>query len=230
MDGLVRWLAGGRRLDLGIRIPNLGRGPAVALLFVFLLLELVWADRLNPVSLASFLTIYTALTLIGMVLFGSVAWLRSFEIFEILSGWFGRVGPVGRRTRRADLCADCTDGCQPDRCVDCAECMAARDGGDQTVELRWWITGLTERTPGEWGDAAFIILALAGVTFDGLLETSLGGSLLSILFVPLSARVRAAGGELPRPGQPPRRGVRPVPRSVRRGRGTHPAHRAGVGR
>jgi hypothetical protein len=182
----VRWVAGGRRLDFGVRIPNLGRGPAVAILFVFIVLELIWPDRLNPVSLASVLVAYTVLTLVGMVVFGSVTWLRSFEIFEILNGWFGRVGPAGRRTERTELCAGCTDECRPDHCVDCAECIAARDGGDQVVDLRWWITGLTERVPGRWSDAAFIILALAGVTFDGLQQTSLGAQILSGLFTPLS--------------------------------------------
>jgi hypothetical protein len=186
VDALVRLLAGGRRLDLGIRIPNLGRGPAVGILFVFLVLELVWPDRLQPVSLAAVLLGYTVLTLVGMVLFGSVTWLRSFEVFEILNGWFGRVGPAGRRTVRPNLCAGCTEDCVPEHCVDCAECMAARDGGDQVVDLRWWVTGLTERTVGGWGDAAFIILALAGVTFDGLQETSLGAQVLSALFTPLS--------------------------------------------
>ncbi len=186
LDALVRWLAGGRRLDLGMRIPNLVRGPAVAILFVFLILELIWPDRLQPVPLASVLVAYSVLTLVGMTMFGSVTWLRSFEIFEILNGWFGRVGPAGRRTRRAELCTGCTDECRPDHCVDCAECVAARDGGDQGVELRWWITGLTERVPGGWGDAAFIILALAGVTFDGLQQTSLGARTLSALFEPLS--------------------------------------------
>ncbi len=186
LDALIRWVGGGRRLDLGVRIPNLGRGPAVVLLFVFLIMELVWPDRLNPVSLAAALTVYTVATVVGMVVFGSVTWLRSFELFEILNGWFGRVGPAGRRTRRAALCDGCTDGCSPEHCVDCAECMAARDDDDQAVELRWWITGLTERTPGGWGDAAFIIMALAGVTFDGLQETGLGARLLSFLFTPLS--------------------------------------------
>jgi hypothetical protein len=186
LDAVVRVLAGGRRLDVGIRIPNLGRWPAVGLLFIFLVLELIWPDRLNPVSLAAVLTIYTVLTLIGMVFFGSVTWLRSFELFEVLNGWFGRVGPAGRRTVRPELCAGCTDDCRPEHCVDCAECMAARDGGDQAVELRWWITGLTERSPGGWSDAAFIILALAGVTFDGLQETSIGAYALSTLFGPLS--------------------------------------------
>jgi hypothetical protein len=185
-DALIRWIAGGRRLDLGVRIPNLGRAPAVVLLFVFLIMELVWPDRLNPVSLATALVVYTVATVLGMVVFGSVTWLRSFELFEILNGWFGRVGPAGRRTQRATLCTGCTDGCSPEHCVDCAECIAARDDDDQTVELRWWITGLTERMPGGWGDAAFIILALAGVTFDGLQETGLGARLLSFLFTPLS--------------------------------------------
>jgi hypothetical protein len=185
-DALVRRITGGRRLDLGLPLTNLGRAPAVVLLFIFIVLELVWPDRLNPVSLATVLAVYTGLTLAGMVLFGNVAWLRSFELFEILNGWFGRVGPIGRRTKRTSLCSDCSELCNPGHCVDCAECIAARESGDQRVELRWWITGLTETTRAGATDAGFILFALAGVTFDGLQETSLGGGILSILFPPLA--------------------------------------------
>jgi hypothetical protein len=65
--------------------------------------------------------------------------------------------------------------------------VAARDGGDQGIELRWWVTGLTEVQPNlGWSDAGFIILALAGVTFDGMQETTLGANILSVLFPPLS--------------------------------------------
>ena len=186
LDALIRRIAGGRRLDLGLPLPRLGRGPALVLLFAFLVLELVWPDRLNPVSLATVLAVYTGLTLAGMALFGNVSWLRSFELFEIMNGWFGRVGPVGFRTMRRSLCADCSEVCNPDHCVDCAECIAAREQGDQRVELRWWITGLTETTRAGATDAGFILLALAGVTFDGLQETSLGGGVLSTLFPPLA--------------------------------------------
>ncbi len=185
-DALVRRASGGRRLDLGLPLPQLGRAPAVVLLFAFIVLELVWPDRLNPVALATVLAVYTGLTLVGMVLFGNVAWLRSFELFEILNGWFGRVGPVGFRTKRTSLCADCSELCKPGHCVDCAECVAAREPGDQRVELRWWITGLTETTRAGATDAGFIILALGGVTFDGLQETSLGGGILATLFPPLA--------------------------------------------
>ena len=186
LDAVVRWLFRGRRLDLGLPMFPVGRLPAVIGLFVFLILELVWPDRLNPSAIAVLLAGYTVVTLVGMTLFGSVTWLRSFELFEIMNGWFGRVGPIGRRTRRSELCANCTDGCNSAHCVDCAECVAARDGDDQGVDLRWWVTGLTETTRASWTDAAFIVMALAGVTFDGLQETSLGTSILSALFMPLS--------------------------------------------
>lgn len=185
-DALVRRVAGGRRLDLGLPLPSLGRAPAIVLLFTFIVLELVWPDRLNPESLATVLAAYTGLTLAGMVVFGNVAWLRSFELFEILNGWFGRVGPVGVRTMRRNLCVECSELCNPEHCVDCAECIAARESGDQRVEVRWWITGLIESTRAGATDAGFIILALAGVTFDGLQETSLGGGILSMLFPPLA--------------------------------------------
>ena len=38
---------------------------------------------------------YTVFTLLGMMLFGRIAWLRNAELFEVYLGWFGRVGPWG---------------------------------------------------------------------------------------------------------------------------------------
>jgi len=184
--GAFEWLGrriGLQRPDLGIPYPRgLGRWPAVALLFAALWGELILPGRTEPTAVANLLLGYTIVTLLGMLLFGRVAWLRNAELFEVLLGWLGRIGPIGRRVVLPAVCDGCTEACDPANCVDCPECSTAADPGERQAELRWWFTGMTEvRTVG-WSDAAFIVLALSGVTFDGLKETAFWGSIASAVF------------------------------------------------
>jgi hypothetical protein len=182
----LEWVArrmGTERLDLGIPYPRaLGRWPAVGFLFATLWAELILPGRIEPGSVATLLLAYTILTLLGMLVFGRVAWLRNGEMFEVLLGWLGRIGPVGRRVVEPTVCDGCAESCDPSRCVDCPECATAAEGGERRAELRWWFTGLTEVRMVGWSDAAFIVLALSGVTFDGLKETTLWGSIASAVF------------------------------------------------
>jgi hypothetical protein len=179
-------LAGLDRLDAGIAYPDgLARWPAVALLFGALWCELVLPDSQAPLLVANLLLGYTLLTLLGMATFGRVAWLRNAELFEVLLGWFGRVGPLGRRVVDPSACEGCAEGCNPDRCVDCPECAVAAEPPERRPELRPWFAGLTEVRGAGWSDAAFIVLALAGVTYDGLSETAFWGGLLNPIFVAL---------------------------------------------
>jgi hypothetical protein len=129
---------------------------------------------------------YTVFTLTGMVVFGQVAWLRRAELFEVELAWFGRVGPVGRRSVSRDLCEGCMEGCSYVRCVDCPECSTAAEDGERVAVLRPWILGLTDTTRAGWSDAAFIVLALAGVTYDGLRETAFGAALIGWLLPALT--------------------------------------------
>ncbi len=122
-----------------------------------------------------------------MTIFGPVAWLRNAELFEVLLGWFGRVGPIGRRVVVASVCDDCGEACDPARCVDCPECAAAAGAGEREPQLRPWFTGLLDTRGAGWSDAAFIVLALSGVTFDGLQETIAWGTVLNAVFVPIGS-------------------------------------------
>jgi hypothetical protein len=180
LHAVVEWVAqrfGAERLDLGLPYPAAaGRWPAVFLLAAALWSELVLPASGAPDRVGPILVGYTILTFVGMVAFGRVAWLRNGELFEILLGWFGRIGPVGRRVVAPAACAGCELRCDPSRCVDCPECAAAADGNERQPELRPWFTGLTEVRGAAWSDAGFIVLALAGVTYDGLRETALWGS------------------------------------------------------
>ncbi|MGH2454866.1 MAG: hypothetical protein ACRDHD_01205 [Candidatus Limnocylindria bacterium] len=176
-------LAGGSGLDAGLAYPRrLGRWPAVALLFAALWCELVLFSRTAPLVVANLLLGYTLLTVAGATLFGRVAWLRNAELFEVLLGWFGRVGPLGRRVVAPDVCQDCEEACDPARCVDCPECAVAAEPAERRPELRPWFAGLTEVRGAGSSDAAFVVLALAGVTYDGLAETAFFGSLMQPVF------------------------------------------------
>jgi hypothetical protein len=187
----LEWVArrlGAARLDLGIGYPPaLARWPAVALL-----LAGIWAELILPGSgvagtVAALMIGYTLTTLAGMVIFGSVTWLRHGELFEVELGWFGRIGPLVRRSRSADLCAGCDERCDPARCLDCPECATAADDGERRPELRPWIVGLTDVAGPGWSDVAFIVTALAGVTYDGLRETVAGATLFNALYPSISA-------------------------------------------
>jgi hypothetical protein len=160
------------RLDVGLPYPReLARTPAVFLLFAAIWCELVLPSRAEPAVVAALLLGYTLLQMVGMACFGRVAWLRNAELFEVLLGWFGRVGPLGRRVVRANACSGCSEACDPDRCIDCPECATAADRLERVPEIRPWFAGLTEVRSGGWSDTAFILLALAGVSYDGLRET-----------------------------------------------------------
>jgi hypothetical protein len=176
-------LLGARGLEPPLAYPaGLGRWPAVAFLFIGIWCELILPDGTAPAVIANLLVAYTLLTLAGMAAFGRVAWLRNAELFEVLLGWFGRIGPVGRRVVDPIVCEGCAAECDPAHCVDCPECLAAAQPGELRAELRPWFTGLTEVRGANWSDAAFIVLALAGVTYDGLQETSFWGSLMEPFF------------------------------------------------
>ncbi|MDQ2689092.1 MAG: hypothetical protein M3Y29_02305 [Chloroflexota bacterium] len=186
----LEWLArraGIRRLDAGLPYPPaLARWPAVALLAAG-----IWAELILPGSEAAptvgvLMVAYTVLTLAGMALFGQIAWLRNAEVFEVELAWFGRIGPIARRSVRAELCDGCGERCSFERCIDCAECSTAAEDGERRPELRPWIVGLSDVARAGWSDAAFIVLALAGVTYDGLRETAFGAWLIGAILPPLT--------------------------------------------
>ena len=193
----LEWIArraGLQKLDADLPYPaGLGRWPAVALLAAGIWAELVLPGSEVAATVAWLMLAYTAFTLIGMLLFGQIAWLRHAELFEVELGWFGRVGPIGRRSVDPELCHGCGDGCDPAGCVDCPECAAAADDPERRPELRPWLVGLAEVRRAGWSDAAFIVLALAGVSYDGMRETAFGAALLNALLPPVQGLFGTTG-------------------------------------
>src|SRR5262249_42193626 len=124
-------------------LPWVDAWPAAALFLVFAWCELIWDGSDRPRSVALALLAYSGVTWAGRLVFGRSQWLRRGEIFSIAFGLFGRFAPL----------------------------EIARDGEATRWFLRPYAAGLLSREPATRASTCFVLLLLATVTFDGILET-----------------------------------------------------------
>jgi hypothetical protein len=78
---------------------GLGVWPAVALLFAFVTLELVYDDPADPRVLAVAILVYSLATWTGAAVFGREAWRRNGDGFALYFSLLSRLALVGTRTR-----------------------------------------------------------------------------------------------------------------------------------
>lgn len=165
LDTVFRWaegavaLVGGRALSLARPYPRwLGTWPAVLLFLAFAWGELVWPSRDIPVALARAVIAYSAITWLGMWVFGRTVWRDRGEAFALAFGVLARFAPLGADEREA------------------------AGAGRRPVYLRPLGGGLVaaERLP--WSTVVFVLLMLATVTFDGFLETPLFQSIFNRIY------------------------------------------------
>ena len=128
-----------------LRLPNVGVWPAAAAYFSFACLELTSGMANRPWLVAVLALVYSAVTLIGMIVFGRDEWLELCEAFTVLFGIVGRFGPV--------------------------EAERDETGRIAMVYLRPWGVGLLKPSPTGWDRVAFVILMLSTLAFDGILAT-----------------------------------------------------------
>ena len=121
----------------------LGRWPSVALLLLLAWFELVYPAPWDPAILAAAVAGYSVLTVTGMVLFGEGAWTRNVEVFSCFFRMVSRLAPLG---------------------------VADEKGARRLV-----LTFPGSRLPGSGAlpaaGVAFVVVALATVSFDGLSRT-----------------------------------------------------------
>lgn len=179
-EALVRRLRLGDGLELRETYPAaLGVWPAVALYAVFVWVENVFWGSPTPLYIAVLALNYSVLTWGGMTVYGKEVWLRRGEVFSVFFGLLARFAPTEARVEDRRLCRACSDGCgaaQGD-CVNCYECFDKAAPEDRELNLRPWAVGLARAEPVPPGGVFFVILVLAGVAFDGLMETPLWSEL-----------------------------------------------------
>ena len=174
-DALARRLRNGRGIELREPYPDRwGVWPAVVLYAAFVWIELVFSGAAVPRSLAFLILAYSALTWCGMTAFGRHAWQRSGEAFFVYFDLLGRFAPTEVRARSARWCRRC-EACAAEEngCVGCYECFERASPRERGICVRPPAAGLARPEPLPTGGVAFVILVLAGVAFDGLLDTPL---------------------------------------------------------
>lgn len=81
----------------------LGRWPAAAGLFAFAALELVVSGGDKPQTVAIAALVYSALTFVGMALYGVERWMDRGEAFSVYFNLFARLSPFETRDREVGL-------------------------------------------------------------------------------------------------------------------------------
>jgi hypothetical protein len=127
-----------------------GVAPAVLLFAGFAWMELSWGGSEVPRSLALVIVAYSACTWAGMTVFGRDVWLAHGELFSVYFGILGRFAP-----------------------------FAARSGNPHGgLVVRPLASGLLVERPVPATMTLFVLLMLASVTFDGVIETPLWAAAL----------------------------------------------------
>ena len=126
-----------------------GTVPAVLLLAIFVAMELAWRQSEIPRPLALAMLGYSALTWAGMAVFGRDEWLGRAELFSVYFKVLGRFAP-----------------------------LTVRSNPHPRLVARAFAVGLLVEQPVPPTKTVFVLLMLAAVTFDGLIETPLWSALL----------------------------------------------------
>ena len=149
--------------------------PALIAFLCFVWLENVYPGSIVPRYLGIIIVAYSIYTFGGMLLYGKHVWLRYGDPFAMLYGIFARFSPTEVRVvgggcdeRESDRAHDSAS----DDCVDCYAYYERVEPSQRQFNIRPWAAGLVSVGRVSWQTCAFVVLALAAVTFDGLQETT----------------------------------------------------------
>ncbi|MBI4329244.1 MAG: hypothetical protein HY685_05215 [Chloroflexi bacterium] len=184
LEGLFARLTKGQPLSLGIHYPpRFGVWPAFGVFFIFLWMENVMPGSAVPRSIALLALAYSLYTWTGMLLFGKHVWPRYGEGFSVFFRFLARLAPTEVRTLDRTVCQECPLGCRVEsgECINCLRCFAATQRRE--VNLRPPAIGLIHESVQGPDEVSFVLLMLAGVTFDGFNDTPLWITIASS-FVP----------------------------------------------
>ena len=146
--------------------------PALVLFFVFAWAENVFTGAFRPMTLSVMVILYSIVMWAGMAAFGKHTWLRHGEAFTVLFGLFSRFSPTEVRVTDQSVCRRCDSDCADEsECIDCHECFEQAAETNRELNLRPFAIGLALKERVSTATAAFVILALSSVTFDGFQDT-----------------------------------------------------------
>ena len=173
-DALYRQMRGEGELSLHLSYPErLGVWPGFLLFVAFAWIELVYTHWAVPTNLAVLIIAYSAITWTGMFLFGREKWLLHGEAFSIAFGLLARFAPTEVRVTAREVCGSCRLNCRDrdSECVNCYACFERANDDQRELNLRPVAVGLLRPEVVSPSLAAFVLLMLSTVTFDGISVT-----------------------------------------------------------
>jgi len=151
---------------------RLGQWPSVALLLVWGWMELAWPKGSVPDVLAAIIVLYLAGQVVGMALFGSSVWLSRGDLFTVFSRLLARVSPLEwYATAPPEGCPGELHETGAGEVVGCPECWLAAQPANRGIRWRGLLAGAWRDIALLPGGAAFILVLLTLVLFDGFSET-----------------------------------------------------------
>jgi len=156
--------------------PTLAMWPAVAGLLIFFWAELIWSGGSVPRNIAIAVIIYAVATWSGMFVYGRDVWLQNADTFSIVFGILARFAPLELRVANdTTLISTCTSPACRNKTLDCVNgyrCLV-KAPTQREWNLRPPGLGLLNDQQVTFSMMILVIVLLAAVTFDGLLETRL---------------------------------------------------------
>ncbi len=171
-------LTSGAQLSVARPYPHaLAMWPAVAGLLIFFWAELIWSGGSVPRNLAIAVMIYAVVTWVGMFVYGRDVWLQNGDTFSVIFGILARFAPLELRvvdnTAVVSTCAGPACHYKALECVNGYHCLARVAPEQRQWNLRPPALGLLNDQRVTFSMMVLVIVLLATVTFDGLLETRL---------------------------------------------------------
>ncbi|MFZ1058867.1 MAG: hypothetical protein WAP47_06715 [Candidatus Rokuibacteriota bacterium] len=146
-----------------------GRWPALVLFLAFAWFELIHPAPSDPSLLAGVVASYLVVNVLGMFLFGEGPWLQSAEAFSVFFRMISWLSPLAVRVPTGS-CRECRLECRASpNCLDCSQCLSA--DGPKAVDVTLPALNLLSVRELGLSGVAFVLLALASVSFDGLSRT-----------------------------------------------------------
>ena len=188
-------LAKSGQLSLARPYPRkLAMWPAVAGLLIFFWAELIWPDGTVPQLLAFAIVIYALVTWVGMFVYGRDVWLQNADTFSIVFGIMARFAPLELRVANDKAlihsCASPVCRGKTQDCVNGYHCLIRAAPDRWEWNLRPPALGLLNDQRVTFSMMVLVIVLLATVSFDGLLETRLWTHVLDRT---LTGEIRSVG-------------------------------------
>ncbi|HXX85304.1 MAG TPA: hypothetical protein VEN29_15135 [Casimicrobiaceae bacterium] len=177
---IYRLVSRGRELASRREYPErVGVWPAFVLLLAFSWIELVYPSPAVPAHIAWLVVGYSAITWIGMTMYGAEVWLRYGEVFSVVFGIFARFAPTEIRVRAPAVCKRCPLHCRDTlgECINCYDCYRHAEPRERELMLRPFAAGLLDDRPVSASMTALVLLILSTVLYDGILATPEWGEL-----------------------------------------------------